>query len=143
MIIPDLNLLLHAYNRQSDQHARLATWWRAVMNGDELVGFPHEVIFGFLRIATSPRLGIAAVDFAAGEAVVKRWLEWPQVRVLQSDPEHAVRVLGLMRSAEGRGPLISDAILASYAIANRATLCSNDSDFARFPGLDWNNPLAD
>jgi hypothetical protein len=24
---------------------------------------------------------------------------------------------------------------------NRATLCTKDSDFARFTGLDWKNPL--
>ncbi len=26
-------------------------------------------------------------------------------------------------------------------MANRATLCSNDADFARFPGLNRENPL--
>ena len=143
MIIPDVNLLLYAYNPQSEQHARSSSWWQKVMNGDELVGLPHEVIFGFLRITTNPRLGAAAIDFAAGESVVKGWIEWPQVRVLLPDPEHAARVLNLMRSAKGRGALISDAVLASYAIANRATLFSNDSDFARFPELVWNNPLTD
>ena len=25
---------------------------------------------------------------------------------------------------------------------NQAALCSNDADFARFPGLNWVNPLA-
>ena len=39
--------------------------------------------------------------------------------------------------------LTSDASLAVHAMENRATLCSNDGDFARFPGLDWKNPLRD
>lgn len=31
--------------------------------------------------------------------------------------------------------------LAAAAIENGATLCSNDTDFGRFLGLSWVNPL--
>ena len=141
MIIPDINLLLYAYNPQSAQHQRAKEWWRETMNQAELVGMPHEVVFGFLRIATNSRLGPAAVEFSAGERVVRQWMQRPQVRMLLPDAEHANRVLRLMSVSGSRGAVISDAVLASYAVANRATLCSSDSDFARFPGLDWRNPL--
>ena len=40
------------------------------------------------------------------------------------------------------GNLTSDAHLAALAIEHGAQLCSADSDFARFPGLKWMNPLA-
>jgi hypothetical protein len=40
------------------------------------------------------------------------------------------------------GNLTSDAHLAALAIEHGAELCSLDSDFARFPGLNWRNPLA-
>jgi predicted nucleic acid-binding protein len=40
------------------------------------------------------------------------------------------------------GNLTSDAHLAALAIENGAELCSCDSDFSRFPGLRWRNPLA-
>ena len=40
------------------------------------------------------------------------------------------------------GNLTSDAHLAALPIEHGAELCSCDSDFARFPGLKWNNPLA-
>ncbi len=43
----------------------------------------------------------------------------------------------------GSGLLISDAVLASYAIENRAVLHTNDADFSRFPALSWRNPLLD
>lgn len=42
----------------------------------------------------------------------------------------------------GSGALVSDASLAVHAFENRATLCTNDADFARFKGLIWHNPLA-
>jgi hypothetical protein len=38
--------------------------------------------------------------------------------------------------------LTTDTQLAAHAIENQAVLCSNDSDFARFEGLRWVNPLA-
>jgi hypothetical protein len=33
--------------------------------------------------------------------------------------------------------------LAALAIEHGLVLCSSDSDFARFPGLRWDNPLID
>jgi hypothetical protein len=33
MIVPDLNLLLHAYNRDSSVHDRARTWWEGLLNG--------------------------------------------------------------------------------------------------------------
>jgi len=41
----------------------------------------------------------------------------------------------------GRGPLIMDAHLAALAIEHGATLCTNDRDFLRFPGLKVEFPL--
>jgi uncharacterized protein len=38
--------------------------------------------------------------------------------------------------------LVPDAHLAALAIEHGLTLCSADSDFARFLGLPWLNPLA-
>ena len=61
MILPDLNVLLYAYNPHVAQYDRALAWWEAVLNSDELVVFPHEVLFGFVRIASNPRLGKAAV----------------------------------------------------------------------------------
>ena len=41
------------------------------------------------------------------------------------------------------GPyLVTDAHLAALAIENQAELQSNDTDFARFSGLAWRNPVA-
>ena len=111
------------------------------MNSDELIGLPHEVCSGFVRIATNLRLGDAAVPLAEAREVVEGWLNLPQARVLNPSARHFTRVMDLMRQAMATGAILSDAILASYAIEHRARLCSNDSDFSRFPGLDWENPL--
>jgi predicted nucleic acid-binding protein len=44
-------------------------------------------------------------------------------------------------SVTAGGPLTTDAHLAALAIEYQAELHSTDSDFSRFPGLRWRNPL--
>lgn len=141
MILPDLNLLLYAYNPQTPQHGAARGWWEQAMNGDELIGIPLEIAFGFVRIATHPRLGAARVPLINARQVVEGWMDLPQVRPLVPGAVHFNRVMELMTAAMAAGPVLSDAILAAYAIEHRATLFTNDSDFARFPGLMWQNPL--
>lgn len=141
MILPDLNILLCAYNPHATHHARARKWWEAVLAGDEIIGLPNEVTLGFVRIATHPTLGRAAVPLPAAKKVVLGWLSHPRVRILLPREDHAAKVIDLMQCVGASGALASDASLAVHAMENRATLCSNDADFARFPGLDWKNPL--
>jgi len=141
MILPDINILLYAYNPHVPQHHAAARWWEGAMNGDELIGLPNEVTFGFVRIATNPRLGAAAVTVDRARQVVDTWLALPVVCILTPPADRFAKVMTLVTQAMGSGPLISDAVLASYAIENRAVLHTNDADFSRFPALKWRNPL--
>lgn len=141
MILPDLNLLLYAYNPHTPQHGGARSWWEGAMNGDELIGMPLEIAFGFVRVATHPRLGAARVALADARRVVEGWMDLPQLRTLVPGALHFNRVMELMTAAMATGSVLSDAILAAYAIEHRATLFTNDGDFARFPGLMWRNPL--
>ena len=54
MIVPDINLLLYAYNSSSPFHGKAAAWWRGRMTGTEPVLFLFAVLLGFMRIATNP-----------------------------------------------------------------------------------------
>jgi predicted nucleic acid-binding protein len=48
----------------------------------------------------------------------------------------------LVKRYQLRGNLIPDAHLAALAIEHGVAVCSADTDFARFTGLRWINPLA-
>lgn len=51
-------------------------------------------------------------------------------------------VLGeILSKVQATGNLAPDAHLAAIAIEHGLTVCTADSDFARFPGLSWSNPL--
>ena len=46
-----------------------------------------------------------------------------------------------LNAVGARGKLVADAWFAALAIEHACTWISTDSDFARFPDLDWRHPL--
>ena len=52
-------------------------------------------------------------------------------------------ILGTLLEVPGvQANLVHDAHMAALAIEHGLLLCSTDGDFARFPGLRWENPIA-
>lgn len=141
MIVPDLNLLLYAYDASSLHHAAASSWWEECINGVETVGLPHVVIFGFIRLATSARVFVSPMPLATSIGCVREWFERPHVIEADAGPEHVSATLDLLRRAGGAGNLTTDAQIAAVALHHRATVYTNDSDFARFDGVQVRNPL--
>lgn len=100
-------------------------------------------MFGFVRIATNPRVFRPPLAVEDAVARVSGWLARPNVRALSPGPQHLQIAFRLLRELGAAANLTTDAQLAAYAIEHNATLCSNDTDFARFGGLRWANPLTE
>jgi uncharacterized protein len=80
------------------------------------------------------------VDLAISH--VESWLDRRVVRIVNPGPRHAELVFGFLR-AEGRGGnMTTDAHLAAIAVESRGTIHTADTDFARFAGVQWVNPLS-
>ena len=141
MIIPDINLLLYAYDAASPFHAKAAAWWQECLSGAESVGLPLVVVFGFVRVGTNARAFQHPFTPAEAAGHVRNWLRQPGARLLESGPDHVERVLGSVESLGTAGNLVTDAQLAAIAIEYDAVLHTADADFVRFPGLRWLNPL--
>ena len=73
---------------------------------------------------------------------VKPWLAQPNVEILECGPRHLEFIRRLFRETKVGGNLTTDTHLAALAIEHRCELHSNGTDFARFPGLRWHNPLS-
>lgn len=141
MIVPDVNLLVYAYNSDAPHHAAAKAWWERLMNSDKPVGLPWATMLGFIRLMTHRGVLVTPLPFAKAVEHVRSWHERRNVRVLEPGPRH-LQLLGQMFDALGTaGSLTTDAHLAAIAIEHQCELCSNDTDFARFPGLRWRNPL--
>lgn len=141
MIIPDINLLLYAYDAGSPFHAKAAGWWQACLSGTEPVGLLHVVTFGFVRIATNARTFLNPMTPAEAAGHVRSWLEQPPVQVLAPGPDHIRHTLKLLETLGTAGNLVSDAQMAALALDHDAVLHTADTDFVRFQGLCWLNPI--
>ena len=141
MILPDINLLLYVHNRSAEQHEAAGRWLETALPGPEPVALTWTTILGFLRIGTNPKVYPNPMTVAEGIAAINEWLAHPAVALLHMGERHWEILTGLIVRGSVSGPGITDAHLAALAIEHGATLCTTDRDFARFPGLRWQNPL--
>ncbi len=141
MIVPDVNLLLHAHDLQSRRHIAARQWWETLLNGAGSVGLSWVAILGFVRIATHPKILDNPLDVGSACARVRSWLGRPQTILIHPGDRHADILFELLEAAGSAGNLTTDAHLAALAIEHQAELHSTDADMARFPGLRWVNPL--
>lgn len=143
MIIPDVNLLIYAYNSDAPHHERAKGWWEGLLSDPRaVVGLPWAVTLGFVRLMTHPAVLLTPLRPEEALAPIAAWLALPQVEVLDPGPRHLEIVGRLLEAAGVAGNLTTDAHLAALAIEHQAELHSNDRDFGRFAGLRWKNPLA-
>ena len=73
---------------------------------------------------------------------VADWLGAPAAWVPVPGRSHAELLGDLITRFDVRGNLVPDAQLAALALEHGLTVCSADTDFARFVDVSWENPLA-
>ena len=141
MIVPDLNLLLYAYDREAPHHDSARRWWEALVNGSERVGVPWVVSTGFVRLLTHPRVLLRPTTPERAIDYVREWFRFPHVTPINPGPDHLVHLRSNLSAAAVGADLVTDAHIAALAMEYQAEVHSNDTDFGRFPGLRWRNPL--
>ena len=140
MILPDVNVLLYAVNRSSDEHAAALRTLRQGFDSPRGVAFAWVALLAFVRLST--RRGVFPRPLPAEDAlrVIEHWLGHPRVRAAHPGERHAEILGQLLKSAGTAGNLTTDAHLAALAIEHGATVVSFDRDFARFEGVRWTLP---
>jgi uncharacterized protein len=141
IVLPDVNVLVYAFRRESSLHESYAGWLAELLGGADEVAVTEGTLTGFLRIVTNPRIYADpaptsdAVEFvdAVRLARRRRWVGatdavWTTFSALVDlDPQV-------------RGNLVPDAWLAALALAHGCRIATADRGFARFDGLDWFDP---
>jgi toxin-antitoxin system PIN domain toxin len=140
--LPDINLLLYALDEASPHHARARPWLEELLSGTEPAGFAWVVLLAFLRLSTRPQIFANPLDTAEAFDVVEGWLAQPCALVLHPTERHLSVLRGLVEPLGTAGNITTDAHLAALAIEHGGEVCSADTDFGRFRGLRWTNPLA-
>jgi toxin-antitoxin system PIN domain toxin len=137
----DANLLIYAGVSSVREHERARSWLDARLSEQERVGIPWHSLLAYLRITTKRGAFAHPQSTEAAWSQIREWLRQPPVWIPQPTERHADVLENLLIEARASGNLISDAHLAALAIEHGLTLCSADSDFARFPKLKWYDPL--
>jgi toxin-antitoxin system PIN domain toxin len=143
VIIPGINLLVYAYKSDAPRHLRARQWWEDAVRGYQPIGMAWVVALGFLRVMTSRAVMARPMEATRALRHVRTWLEQPSVRVVQPGPRHLDILGGFVQAGAIASAVVTDAHIAALAVENQAEVHSNDTDFGRFPGLRWKNPLAE
>ncbi|HMO79283.1 MAG TPA: PIN domain-containing protein [Pyrinomonadaceae bacterium] len=142
MILPDVNVLIYAYNSASRHHERCAEWLESILNGDSAVCFSWHTILGFVRIVTTVRM--VPRPFSAVEAmeIADELLRSPVSKMLIPGDGHFGIFRQLVLDSGISGARLADAHIAALAIEHGATVASADRDFRVFDGLKLIDPLS-
>ena len=124
------------------QHEAARAWLDERLDGTTRVALPWESLIAFVRLVTNPRIFPRPESVGGAWSQVEAWLEVPVASIPVPTEQHRATLAGLLEATGLGAAGVHDAHLAALAIEHGLTLCSADSDFARFPGLRWSNPLA-
>lgn len=141
MTLVDANLLLYATDETSPFHEQALSWLGDQLNGPHRVGLPWLAIGAFLRLSMHP---VRPRPLTPVEAwgQVQEWLGHGGAWTPTPGPAYP-RILGAIFARHSLTPnLVTDAQLAALAIEHGLTICSTDTDFARFTEARWENPIA-
>jgi uncharacterized protein len=138
----DSNVLIYAVDVVAPQHDRCVRWLENALNGTEDIAFNWVAISGFVRVTTHPKILTHPLSTQEALDHVDHWLAEHTVRIVEPIGEYWNVVKELLSAAGRGGNLVTDAHLAALAIVHNATVVSCDGDFAQFPRLKWENPLA-
>jgi uncharacterized protein len=142
VILPDVNVLVYAYRREAEEHDAYAAWLTALVAGQDELALADHCLTGFLRIVTNPRIladpaptsdALRFVDrlraARRGSPVAASAATW-EVLAGHASQDRAIR-----------GNLVPDAYLAALAVSHGCRLATADRGFARFPDLDFFDPV--
>jgi len=140
VILPDVNVLVHAFRADAADHSLCRPWLDSVINGDSRYGMSPQVLSGLVRVATHPKVfrQPSPLDEVLGFAELL--LAQPHCVVVRPREGHWEIFTRLCREADARGNLVPDAWLAALAIESGCEWVTLDRDYARFPGLSWRPP---
>ena len=141
MRVPDVNVLVHAYREDADDHERYLSWLEDLAASEAPFGLVDPVLTGFLRVVTHPRVFDPPSPIHHALRFVEELKARPNATPIAPGPRHWGIFMGLCRDAGVKGDLVGHAALAALAIESGSEWVTTDRDYARFPGLRWRHPL--
>jgi len=141
MRLVDVNVLVCAFREDAPAHVEYRRWVEASVQAHEAYAVSDQVLSGFLRIVTHPRVFHPPTPIEAALAFAEAYRGQPNAVAVAPDARHWDVFTHLCTTCNVRGNLIPDAWFAALAIESGCEWVTTDRDYARFPGLRWKHPL--
>jgi len=129
MILPDVNVLVHAHNADSALHDTARLWWDACLSGTEGIGLAWAAMLGFVRITTNRRVVARPLPVRTIMEQLQAWLALPHIHIAQPSNTHFARLRAELERLGTAGNLTTGAHLAVltiervYFVFNRYGFC--------------------
>jgi len=140
VILADVNVLIYAFRTDSAHHAICKSWLDGIVSGGAPFGMSPLALSGVARITTNPQIFKQPSPVGEVFAFCDNLLTQPHCEIVQPDDRHWAIFTRLCIATATRGSRIADAWFAALAIEHGCTWITYDRDYARFPGLDWQEP---
>jgi uncharacterized protein len=141
VILPDVNVLLYAFRRDSRDHLRYQQWLEDVVNGPSAYGMAPQVLSSVVRIATHPRIFAQPSSLESVLDFTGVLLAQPHCTVIHPGPRHWDMFGAVSRRSGASGNLVQDAWFAALAMEWGCEWITTDRDYSRFEGLCWRTPF--
>jgi uncharacterized protein len=143
MILPDVNVLIYAFRRDTAYHAICRGWLANLVEGDARFGLSPMALSAVVRIVTNPRAFKTPSPVEEAFGFCDDLLGQPHCEVVAPGERHWEIFQRLCVDTDTRGARVTDAWFAALAIEWGCEWITMDRDFARFPGLRWRVPAAE
>lgn len=140
MILSDVNVLIYAFRPDATNHAVSKSWLDAVLADRAQFGVSPLALSALVRVTTQPRYFPHPSTLADSFHFCNHLLVQPHCELVEPGGRHWETFERLCVETGMRGGKVTDAWYAALAIEHGCTWITFDTDFARFPGLDWRTP---
>lgn len=140
MMLPDVNVLLHAFREDSPRHSKCRAWLHWLLNSGQRYAMSPHVLSGVIRVATHRNVFDPPSELNETIEYCTLLLQSDRCQVVVPGERHWPIFARLLVDADAHGNLVADAWLAALAIEWGCEWITFDRDFARFSGLRWKVP---
>lgn len=134
--LPDINVWIALSIPDHVHHERARTYWQA--EAAAVSAFNTTTMLGLVRICSSSPISKGAPLTSMGAwSLYLQWMHLQEVNHLPEPRACMVTLNNFVSAGLITGRTWTDAYLAAFAVSASLRLVSFDSDFRRFPGLDF------
>jgi toxin-antitoxin system PIN domain toxin len=137
---PEEPILVYAHRAETAHEKRVLKWFEEQLKPPRTFAMSELVLSGFVRIVTNRKIFPTPTTLVTALAEVERIWNLPNCVRISPGAKHFDEFVRLCRDGRVTGKLVADAYLAALATESGCTWITFDRDFARFPGLDWQEP---